>query len=124
MGKKSQGKIWQEKRGSFFRKNQGKLPPDNPDPAGGGCFLWRYRFYPVGLPSENGIDHDFFGSRTCRSTGGVRVNVVKDAVKAGADILVVGCAITASKDTRHAADEFQEPLDREEIDQFSVMTDL
>jgi hypothetical protein len=34
------------------------------------------------------MDQDFFGSRRCRSTGGVRGNVVKDAVKTGADILV------------------------------------
>ena len=51
-------------------------------------------------------------------------NVVKDALKAGADILVVGRAITASKDVSHAADEFFEQLDREEIDQFRIMTDF
>jgi len=58
------------------------------------------------------------------TAGGVRVNVVKDALKAGADILVVGRAITASKDVGHAADEFLEQLDREEIDQFRIMTDF
>ena len=56
--------------------------------------------------------------------GGVRVNVVKDALKAGADILVVGRAITASKDIKRAADEFIEHMDKEEIDQFRVMTDF
>jgi bifunctional enzyme Fae/Hps len=64
------------------------------------------------------------GKLLVATAGGVRVNVVKDALKAGADILVVGRAITASKDTGHAADEFLEQLDREEIDQFRVMTDF
>lgn len=58
------------------------------------------------------------------TAGGIRVNVVKDALKAGADILVVGRAITASKDVGHAADEFLEQLNREEIDQFRIMTDF
>ena len=52
------------------------------------------------------------------------MNIVKDALKAGADILVVGRAITASKDINHAAEAFIEQLDREEIDQFRVMTDF
>jgi len=56
--------------------------------------------------------------------GGIRVEVVKDALKAGADILVVGRAITASKDIEHATDEFLDQLNREEIDQFRVMTDF
>ena len=64
------------------------------------------------------------GKLLVATAGGVRVNVVKDALKAGADILVVGRAITASKDIRHAADEFLEQSDREEIDQFRVMTDF
>jgi len=55
---------------------------------------------------------------------GVRVNVVKDALKADADILVVGCAITASEDIKRAAEEFIEHMDKEEIDQFRVLTDL
>jgi len=49
---------------------------------------------------------------------------VKEALKTGADILVVGRAITASKDVRHAAEEFLEELDKEEIDQFRIMTDF
>ena len=64
------------------------------------------------------------GKLLVATAGGVRVNVVKDALKAGADILVVGRAITASKDVGHAADEFLEQLDREEIDQFRIMTDF
>jgi bifunctional enzyme Fae/Hps len=64
------------------------------------------------------------GKLLVATAGGVRVNVVKDALKAGADILVVGRAITASKDIRHAADEFLDKLDKEEIDQFRVMTDF
>ncbi|MGA2919274.1 bifunctional 5,6,7,8-tetrahydromethanopterin hydro-lyase/3-hexulose-6-phosphate synthase [Methanoregula sp.] len=58
------------------------------------------------------------------TAGGIRVDVVKEALKAGADILVVGRAITASKDIGHAADEFLDQLNREEIDQFRVMTDF
>jgi bifunctional enzyme Fae/Hps len=65
------------------------------------------------------------GSKLLVATaGGIRVDVVKDALKAGADILVVGRAITASKDIGHAADEFLDQLNREEIDQFRVMTDF
>jgi bifunctional enzyme Fae/Hps len=64
------------------------------------------------------------GKLLVATAGGVRVNVVKDALKAGADILVVGRAITASKDIKHTADEFLDNLDKEEIDQFRVMTDF
>ena len=64
------------------------------------------------------------GKLLVATAGGVRVNVVKDALKAGADILVVGRAITASKDIKRAADEFIEEMDKEEIDQFRVMTDF
>jgi bifunctional enzyme Fae/Hps len=64
------------------------------------------------------------GKLLVATAGGIRANVVKDALKAGADILVVGRAITASKDVNHAADEFLEQLNREEIDQFRVMTDF
>jgi len=58
------------------------------------------------------------------AAGGVRVNVVKDALKAGADILVVGRAITASKDIKRAADAFIEHLDKEEIGEFEVVTEF
>ncbi len=64
------------------------------------------------------------GKLLVATAGGIRVNVVQDALKAGADILVVGRAITASKDIKHSADEFLEKLDKEEIDQFRVMTDF
>jgi bifunctional enzyme Fae/Hps len=37
---------------------------------------------------------------------------------------VVGRAITASEDVGHAADEFLDQLNQEEIDQFRVMTDF
>lgn len=58
------------------------------------------------------------------TAGGIRVPVVKTALKAGADIIVVGRAITASKDVRFATEEFLEELSKEEIDQFRVMTDF
>ena len=64
------------------------------------------------------------GKLLVATAGGIRVPVVKEALKTGADILVVGRAITASKDVRHAAEEFLEELDKEEIDQFRIMTDF
>ncbi|MEA1985498.1 MAG: bifunctional 5,6,7,8-tetrahydromethanopterin hydro-lyase/3-hexulose-6-phosphate synthase [Euryarchaeota archaeon] len=56
--------------------------------------------------------------------GGVRVNTVPDALKAGADILVVGRAITNSKNIKQAAEQILEGMDKPEIDQFRVMTDF
>jgi bifunctional enzyme Fae/Hps len=64
------------------------------------------------------------GKLLVATAGGIRVDVVKDALKAGADILVVGRSITASKDIEHATDEFLDQLNREEIDQFRIMTDF
>ncbi len=64
------------------------------------------------------------GKLLVATAGGIRVNVVKDALKSGADILVVGRAITASKDVHSAAEMFLEELNKEEIDQFRVMTDF
>jgi bifunctional enzyme Fae/Hps len=64
------------------------------------------------------------GKLLVATAGGIRVDVVKEALKSGADILVVGRAITASKDIGHAADEFLDQLNRDEIDQFRVMTDF
>jgi bifunctional enzyme Fae/Hps len=58
------------------------------------------------------------------TAGGIKVDVVKTALQSGADILVVGRAITMSKDVYHAAEEFLEELGREAIDQFRVMTDF
>ncbi|KAF5416871.1 MAG: Bifunctional enzyme Fae/Hps [Candidatus Methanogaster sp.] len=56
--------------------------------------------------------------------GGIRADTIQDAKGAGADILVVGRAITNSKDVRQAAEMFIEGLSKEEIDQFRVMTDF
>jgi bifunctional enzyme Fae/Hps len=58
------------------------------------------------------------------TAGGIRQPVVRKALAAGADVVVVGRAITASKDIRNAADSFLAELDSEEIDQFRVMTDF
>ncbi|KQC05102.1 MAG: bifunctional formaldehyde-activating protein/3-hexulose-6-phosphate synthase [Methanoculleus sp. SDB] len=58
------------------------------------------------------------------TAGGIRQPVVKEALKAGADIIVVGRAITASKNIANAAEGFLEELNSEEIDQFRVMTDF
>ncbi len=58
------------------------------------------------------------------TAGGIRQHNVQDALRAGADILVVGRAITASKNIKHAVEEFLEELKQEEIDQFRIMTDF
>ncbi|QLC49063.1 bifunctional 5,6,7,8-tetrahydromethanopterin hydro-lyase/3-hexulose-6-phosphate synthase [Methanolobus zinderi] len=56
--------------------------------------------------------------------GGVRINTMPQALKAGADVLVVGRAITNAKDVRQVAEKFIEGLNNPEIDQFRVMTDF
>jgi bifunctional enzyme Fae/Hps len=65
------------------------------------------------------------GSKMLVATaGGIRQHVVKEALKSGADIIVVGRAITASKNIKNAAEQFMEELNNPEIDQFRVMTDF
>jgi bifunctional enzyme Fae/Hps len=56
--------------------------------------------------------------------GGIKVNKVEDALKSGADILVVGRAITAAKDVTGAARAFLQKMGVEEVDQFRIMTDF
>jgi bifunctional enzyme Fae/Hps len=56
--------------------------------------------------------------------GGIRVDKVETALEAGADILVVGRAITAAKDVSGAARAFLQRMGVEEVDQFRVMTDF
>ena len=56
--------------------------------------------------------------------GGIRLNNVEAALKAGADIIVVGRAITAAKDVTGAARAFLQKMGVEEADQFRVMTDF
>jgi bifunctional enzyme Fae/Hps len=56
--------------------------------------------------------------------GGVRVNKVEKALNAGADILVVGRAITSAKDVTGATRAFLWRMNVEEVDQFRVMTDF
>ncbi len=56
--------------------------------------------------------------------GGVRVDTIPAALNAGADILVVGRAITNAKDVRQVAEQFIEGLNKPEIDQFRIMTDF
>ena len=66
-----------------------------------------------------------YGAKILVATaGGIRQPVVKKAIAAGADSVVVGRAITASKDIKNAAESFLAELDSEEIDQFRVMTDF
>ncbi|HUK93040.1 MAG TPA: bifunctional 5,6,7,8-tetrahydromethanopterin hydro-lyase/3-hexulose-6-phosphate synthase [Methanomicrobiales archaeon] len=64
------------------------------------------------------------GRMLVATAGGIKVPVVKAAIKSGADIIVVGRAITASRDIKHAAEEFLDQLAKEEVDQFRVMTDF
>lgn len=49
---------------------------------------------------------------------------VSDATSAGADIIVVGRAITKAKDVRQAAEIFLEDMHKAEIDQYRIMTDF
>ncbi|MEA1909384.1 MAG: bifunctional 5,6,7,8-tetrahydromethanopterin hydro-lyase/3-hexulose-6-phosphate synthase [Euryarchaeota archaeon] len=56
--------------------------------------------------------------------GGVRVDNIGEALGAGADILVVGRAITNAKDVYQTAEMFIEGLAKDETDQFRVMTDF
>ena len=56
--------------------------------------------------------------------GGIREDNVGEALAAGADILVVGRAITAAKDVEGAARIFLEGLKQTDIDQFRIKTDF
>ena len=56
--------------------------------------------------------------------GGVRADNIGEALGAGADILVVGRAITNAKDVYQTAEMFIEGLAKDETDQFRVMTDF
>ncbi|WNY27770.1 bifunctional 5,6,7,8-tetrahydromethanopterin hydro-lyase/3-hexulose-6-phosphate synthase [Methanolapillus ohkumae] len=56
--------------------------------------------------------------------GGVKLDTVPIALKAKADILVVGRAITGSKDLRATAEQFISRIGNPEIDQFRIMTDF
>ena len=56
--------------------------------------------------------------------GGIRVGTVDEALGAGADIIVVGRAITGAKDVGGAARAFLQKMKVEEVDQFRVMTDF
>ena len=56
--------------------------------------------------------------------GGIRVDSVKEALKSGADIIVVGRAITKAKDVRSMTEQFIEEMKQPEIDQYRIMTDF
>ena len=64
------------------------------------------------------------GNLLVATAGGIRQHVVKTALASGADILVVGRAITASKNIKNAAEQFLEEINTPEIDQFRIMTDF
>lgn len=56
--------------------------------------------------------------------GGITEDTVQLALDSGADILIVGRAITKSKDVEGACRRFLKALNKEEIDQRRVMTDF
>jgi bifunctional enzyme Fae/Hps len=56
--------------------------------------------------------------------GGIRVDTVREALESGADIIVVGRAITKAKDVRSMTEQFMEELKQPEIDQYRIMTDF
>ena len=56
--------------------------------------------------------------------GGIRVDNMGQALAAGADVIVVGRAITRSKDIRDTAEQFLAGLKQTEIDQYRIMTDF
>ncbi|MCJ7443846.1 MAG: bifunctional 5,6,7,8-tetrahydromethanopterin hydro-lyase/3-hexulose-6-phosphate synthase [Methanotrichaceae archaeon] len=56
--------------------------------------------------------------------GGIRVDNVQEALASGADIIVVGRAITRSKDVRDTTEQFLAGLKQTEIDQYRIMTDF
>ncbi|MCL2549852.1 MAG: bifunctional 5,6,7,8-tetrahydromethanopterin hydro-lyase/3-hexulose-6-phosphate synthase [Methanimicrococcus sp.] len=56
--------------------------------------------------------------------GGVKLDTIPLAIKAKADILVVGRAITGSKDIRGTTEQFIAKIGNPEIDQFRIMTDF
>jgi len=56
--------------------------------------------------------------------GGIRQDNVDEALKSGADIIVVGRAITAARDVEGAARMFLEGLKQSDIDQYRIKTDF
>ncbi len=56
--------------------------------------------------------------------GGIRQGNIEEALKSGANILVVGRAITAARDVEGAARVFLEGLKQSDIDQYRVKTDF
>ncbi len=55
--------------------------------------------------------------------GGIKEDTAPEAIKGGADIIIVGRGITNSKDVEGVSRRFLRLL-KEEIDQYRVMTDF
>lgn len=56
--------------------------------------------------------------------GGIRTHNVKEALGSGADIIVVGRAITNAKDPETSIRNFLERMEKPDVDQFRVKTDF
>jgi len=56
--------------------------------------------------------------------GGITVDNLREAIKCGADIVVVGRAITKAGDIRAVSEMFLEVMKKPEVDQFRVKTDF
>jgi bifunctional enzyme Fae/Hps len=56
--------------------------------------------------------------------GGIRVENVPEVISAGADILIVGRAITRARDVEGAVRRFLSALKKPDTDQFRIMTDF
>ncbi len=76
------------------------------------------------IPAINALAEKQSKNMLIAVAGGVRVDNINDALGVGADILVVGRAITNAKDVYQTAEMFIEGLAKDETDQFRVMTDF
>jgi bifunctional enzyme Fae/Hps len=80
-----------------------------------------------GIPDRElvqGIKKACGGKALVAVAGGIGVTKVKEALASGADILMVGKAITHSKDIHGITGAFLQEMGVYEVDQFRIMTDF